>query len=140
LSGTLPNRERIQIVVPPGTTEGTVSVTSRKPSMVDKSLVELEEEGSFSEAREAAEGLSEVDRELLELRRRGLIRQFLELAVVARKNVLLGGATGSGKTTVMKSLAKCIPHSERVITIEDAHELFMSDHPNKVHLFYRSGK
>src|SRR5699024_5204240 len=41
LSGTLPNRERIQIVVPPGTTEGTVSVTIRKPSMVDKSLVEL---------------------------------------------------------------------------------------------------
>lgn len=140
LSGTLPNRERVQIVVPPATTEGTVSITIRKPSMVDKTLEELEAEGSFSDAREATDGLSDVDRELLDLRRRGLIRQFLELAVVSRKNILLGGATGSGKTTVMKSLAKCIPHSERVITIEDAHELFMADHPNKVHLFYRSGK
>ena len=140
LSGTLPNRERVQIVVPPATTEGTVSITIRKPSMVDKTLEELEAEGSFSGAREATDGLSDVDRELLDLRRRGLIRQFLELAVVSRKNILLGGATGSGKTTVMKSLAKCIPHSERVITIEDAHELFMADHPNKVHLFYRSGK
>lgn len=137
LSGTLPDRERVQVVIPPACSEGTVSITIRKPSMVDKSLEELEAEGSFEGAAIAVDGLTAVDRELLELRDAGRVREFLKLAVQSRKNVLLAGATGSGKTTVMKSLTRCIPHSERVITIEDAHELFMTGFPNKVHLFYR---
>ena len=138
LSGTLPDRERVQVVIPPACSEGTVSITIRKPSMVDKTLLELEEEGSFADAAIAVDGLTAVDRELLALGDARKVREFLELAVKSRKNVLLAGATGSGKTTVMKSLTRCIPHSERVITIEDAHELFMVGFPNKVHLFYRA--
>lgn len=139
LSGTLPDRERVQVVMPPACSEGTISITIRKPSMINKTLAELEAEGSFDGAEMASPGLSDVDRQLLTLlkERKRPGREFLELAVRSHKNILLAGATGSGKTTVMKSLAAVIPHSERVITIEDAHELFMEDHPNKVHLFYR---
>lgn len=139
LSGVLPSRERVQVVIPPACSDGTVSITIRKPSQVDKSLEELEAEGSFKHAAIAAEGLQPVDHELLKLRDEGRIREFLDLAVRAKKNILIGGATGSGKTTVMKSLAARIPHTDRVITIEDAHELFMTGFPNKVHLFFRSG-
>lgn len=138
LSGTLPDRERVQLAMPPATTAGTISITIRKPSMVEKSLEELEQEGSFAGARTAKEGLTDADHQLVQLRDEGRILEFLDLAVQSRKNILLAGATGSGKTTVMRALVARIPHSERVITIEDAHELFMEGHPNKVHLFYRT--
>lgn len=138
LSGTLPDRERVQVVMPPACTDNTISITIRKPSLVDKTLEELEAEGSFRDAAVAVDGVGEVDRQLLDLLSQRRMREFLDLAVRSHKNILLAGATGSGKTTVMKSLAARIPHSERVITIEDAHELFLNGFPNKVHLFYRS--
>lgn len=49
--------------------------------------------------------------------------QFLEICVVGRKNVIVSGGTGSGKTTLLNILSNFIPHSERIITIEDAAEL-----------------
>ena len=48
---------------------------------------------------------------------------FLEQAVMGRKNILISGGTGSGKTTFLGSLAEAIPANERIITIEDAAEL-----------------
>lgn len=44
-------------------------------------------------------------------------------AVVARRNILVTGGTGSGKTTTLAALCAAIGHAERVITIEDAAEL-----------------
>lgn len=137
LSGTLPDRERVQVVMPPACSEGTVSFTIRKPSMIDKTLAELDAEGSFAGAALASPSLSDSDRQMVQLLKQKRMPDFLALAVRSHKNILLAGATGSGKTTVMKSLAGEIPHSERVITIEDAHELFLTGHPNKVHLFFR---
>jgi pilus assembly protein CpaF len=49
--------------------------------------------------------------------------QFLEVCVVARKNVIVSGGTGSGKTTLLNILSNFIPYSERIITVEDAAEL-----------------
>jgi pilus assembly protein CpaF len=49
--------------------------------------------------------------------------QFLEICVVARKNVIVSGGTGSGKTTLLNILSNFIPYSERIITVEDAAEL-----------------
>ena len=60
----------------------------------------------------------------------------MRLAVAARKNILVSGPTGSGKTTWTKALIREIPRDERLITIEDAKELVLDRHPNHVRLFY----
>jgi pilus assembly protein CpaF len=49
--------------------------------------------------------------------------RFLEVCVVARKNIIVSGGTGSGKTTLLNILSNFIPAGERVITVEDAAEL-----------------
>jgi pilus assembly protein CpaF len=48
---------------------------------------------------------------------------FLEAAVKSRKNILVSGGTGSGKTTFLNILSEYIPERERIVTIEDAAEL-----------------
>jgi len=51
------------------------------------------------------------------------VASFLETCVLARKNIVISGGTGSGKTTTLNVLSGFIPESERIITIEDAAEL-----------------
>jgi pilus assembly protein CpaF len=49
--------------------------------------------------------------------------QFLQAAILARKNIVISGGTGSGKTTLLNILSSYIPEDERVVTIEDSAEL-----------------
>ncbi|GGK65869.1 type II secretion system protein E [Amphritea balenae] len=49
--------------------------------------------------------------------------KFLEICVKHRKNIIVCGGTGSGKTTFLNALSDCIPASDRIVTIEDAAEL-----------------
>jgi pilus assembly protein CpaF len=48
---------------------------------------------------------------------------FLRLCVLHRKNMIVAGGTGSGKTTFLNVLSNFIPDGERIVTIEDAAEL-----------------
>ncbi|HNS71497.1 MAG TPA: ATPase, T2SS/T4P/T4SS family [bacterium] len=57
------------------------------------------------------------------------IAEFLKGSVVARKNILVSGGTGSGKTTFLNILSHNIPEHERIITIEDSAELKL----NQIH-------
>jgi pilus assembly protein CpaF len=52
--------------------------------------------------------------------------EFLRACVEARLNVFLSGGTGSGKTTTLNVLSSFIPNDERIVTIEDAAELQLS--------------
>lgn len=49
--------------------------------------------------------------------------EFLGGCVEARRNMLISGGTGSGKTTFLNLMSGYIPHDERIATIEDAAEL-----------------
>ncbi|MBV8717611.1 MAG: CpaF family protein [Chloroflexi bacterium] len=48
---------------------------------------------------------------------------FLGACVRSRANILVSGGTGTGKTTLLNLLSSYIPHSERIVTIEDPAEL-----------------
>ena len=50
---------------------------------------------------------------------------FLDAVVRGRKNVLISGGTGSGKSTILGALAEAIPDRERIVTIEDSAELIL---------------
>lgn len=139
VSSVLPNGERAQVVVPPAVEEGFVSITIRKASGVSWGIDEFDQAGLFSEVR--ARGLhQEVDDELLRFRSDGDWKAFFQLAVESRKNILISGATGSGKTSFAKGLIRLIPDYERVLTIEDTRELVVPQR-NRVHMMYaKDGK
>lgn len=58
---------------------------------------------------------------------------FFRYAVMAKANIVVCGAAGSGKTTFQRFLASFIPAHERIIVIEDTREL-QPDHPHVVSL------
>ena len=51
---------------------------------------------------------------------------FLKYAVENKRNVVVSGGTGSGKTTLLNVLSNFVPDSDRILTIEDAAELKLS--------------
>jgi len=51
---------------------------------------------------------------------------FLDACIKSRRNIIISGGTGSGKTTLLNILSEFIPETERIITIEDAAELKLS--------------
>lgn len=138
VSLTFPTGQRAQFVIPPACEAGSVSITIRLPSKQLKTLEQYQRDGFFDEIVEVNHGLGEHDSELLELRAARRYADFFRKAVLNKKNIVVSGATGSGKTTFMKSLVNHIPADERLVTIEDARELFI-EQPNVVHLLYSKG-
>jgi type IV secretion system protein VirB11 len=138
LSASMPDGSRIQLVMPPAVSENCYSLTLRRPSFVTRKIGDFTTAGLFARVRPMQSALNEVDERLLELRKERNYEQFLRLAVQSRRNIVVAGATGSGKTTFMKGLVHEIPKDERIITIEDVRELFLP-HENCVHLLYSKG-
>ncbi|MEV4345640.1 CpaF family protein [Actinoplanes sp. NPDC049596] len=96
----LPDGSRVNAIVPPIAIDGS-SLTIRKFSSVPLTVGDLMSYGTLTRA--AAE--------------------FLDVCVRGRRNILVSGGTGSGKTTILNILSGFIPVDERVVTIEDAAEL-----------------
>ncbi|MCB0307918.1 MAG: CpaF family protein [Bdellovibrionales bacterium] len=96
----LPDGSRFNAIIPPISLNGPV-VTIRKFSKHLHSIEQLIELNSLS--KECA--------------------RFLGLCVLKKKNILIAGGTGTGKTTMLNMLSSFIPPNERIITIEDAAEL-----------------
>jgi type IV secretion system protein VirB11 len=139
LSAALPTGERIQLVLPPATTPGCVAITIRKPASTVWTVAEMGRAGVFRHTRRSCDELDSQEQHLLELLASHDYEAFLSRAVKAKKNIVVSGATGSGKTTFTKALIREIPAEERLITIEDANELDLASHPNHVRLYYSKG-
>lgn len=132
-STVLPQGERCQIVLPPAAER--LSLTLRKPSSVSLDLDAFARSGLFDAVALATDDLSVEESDLLRLRDAGDWPAFFRRAVESRRNILISGATGSGKTTFAKGLVRLIPPDERLLTIEDARELVVP-HRNAVHMLY----
>jgi len=145
MSLRLPDGERGQVSRPPAVIDGTLSLNIRKHSSVVKTLDALQAEGAFDNWVDVSDPpadsalLSPQDQALLKLKSQRQMREFLERAIQYCRNVIVAGKTGSGKTTFARSLIECVPLSERILTIEDVHELFLPNHPNRVSMIYGSG-
>lgn len=61
------------------------------------------------------------------------VYDFLEVIIKSKYNIMIGGGTSSGKTTLLGALTNFIDKSERIITIEDSRELKI-DLPNLISL------
>jgi type IV secretion system protein VirB11 len=134
----LPGGERLQICMPPSVPAGTMSMTIRKPGSSVSPLASVTgryQTGRWNKWEGRRETVMRDYGELLALYDAGDLHAFLEKAVKAKLTILLCGATGSGKTTMSKTLIGAIPPEERLITIEDTLELVIPQ-PNHVRLLY----
>ena len=102
----LPDGSRVNVIIPPLSLSGPL-LTIRKFSQKRLMLDDLVRLGTLSEQA----------------------LEFLTSCVKAELNLLISGGTGSGKTTLLNALSSAVPNSDRVVTIEDAAELQLSqDH------------
>jgi pilus assembly protein CpaF len=99
----LPDGSRINAIIAPLSLSGPL-LTIRKFDQSRFSLDELIQIGTLS--TEAAD--------------------FLTRCIRADLNILISGGTGSGKTTLLNALSAAVPDSDRIITIEEAAELQLS--------------
>jgi type IV secretion system protein VirB11 len=142
VSAVLPDGQRVQVLIPPATLPNTVSMTVRRPPTKVWTLAELEKAELFRYSRAVGPRRSRFEghEALLMLFGERKWAEFLRLAVTLRMNIVISGATGSGKTSLARALLACIPAHERVVTGEDTHELVNLPHRNKVHLLYPQDK
>ncbi len=134
LSGSLPTGERVQFVMNPACENNKLVCSIRRHQMRDMSLVDFNNAGAFTEIVTDAPK-STADDQLKVLYHNKDILGFLRLAIEVKKNILISGGTGTGKTTFLNACLKWIPENERVITVEDTREVVVHQ-PNAVHLLF----
>ena len=137
----LPRGERLQVCLPPAVPAGTASLTIRRPGTSVNALDTVNSRyhtSRWNRWEERKTSQNERDSEVLKFFDEGEIEPFLKACVTNRLTMLLCGATGSGKTTMSKTLIASIPAHERLITIEDTLELVIP-HENHVRLLYSKG-
>ena len=138
LSATLPNGYRIQVVFPPACEPGCVAMSIRKGSGIQLTLEDYDKMGAFA-ATVTQEAEDPNNAILSDFIKNNQIREFLQKAILCKKNIIISGGTSTGKTTFTNAALLSIPREERLITVEDAREIQLPQHPNKVHLLASKG-
>ncbi|MDB5848225.1 MAG: type secretion system protein VirB11 [Rhodoferax sp.] len=131
---------RLQVVLPPCVEAGKPSLTIRRGSSFSPTIAHLASGGLFTKTRGRRRDGNAADSDLVRLYHAGDWHAFFEVAVRAKKTIVLAGETASGKTTLAKALIDSIPLHERLITIEDTPEWTNLPHPNRVALYYDKNK
>ena len=108
LDSRLPDGSRVAAVIPPCSIHG-VTLTIRKFNSRHFTIEDLERIGSLEAS---------------------LVRQ-LQTYVETRRNILISGGTGTGKTTLLNALGRFIPGDDRILLIEDTSEIQL-EKPNLV--------
>ena len=138
LSATLPAGYRIQVVFPPACENHTVIMSIRKKSSLSWTLEDYDKMGAF--ANTAIEKVVDENNIILsKLLKANRIKDFLYQAILTKKNIIISGGTSTGKTTFTNACLRAIPKVERLITVEDAREIDLEQHPNRVHLLASKG-
>ncbi len=120
-STSLPGGARCQIVLPPAASDVTLAI--RRPMGRTPDLGSLIDGGLFAHTMTVTDP---IEARLDALRRASDWQGFFWRAVQSRRTILISGATGSGKTTFARALCTYIPDEERIVSIEDARELELS--------------
>ena len=110
MDARLPDGSRVHAVIPPSARRGTY-LTIRKFKKDLYGLENFVEMGSLSESA----------------------LEFLKVCVKLRKNIIVAGGTGTGKTTFLNALSTAIPEDERIVVIEDSSELRLAQ-PHSLYL------
>ena len=143
LSASLFDGSRIQCIHPP--TAKSAAFAIRRQVVKNFTLDDYSRQDFYRSVKPAAlvvEGirdLPEKDAELLELYAKGQWEAFIHSAIKNRKNIVMSGGTSTGKTTFLNACLREIDLNERIITLEDVHEVQIP-HPNKVQLFASKGE
>lgn len=106
----LPDGSRVNAIIPPLALNGP-SISIRKFTRNHLSAEEMIRSGSLTQA----------------------CLDTLIKAVETRRNIIISGGTGTGKTTMLNLISQYIPREERILTIEDSAELVLN-HPHVVSL------
>jgi type IV secretion system protein VirB11 len=140
LSASLPTGERIQMVLPPAT-RGPVALAIRKHVLTDLSLADYVKTGAMDHTFGAGGNTPPMDKDVALKRSlaKGDVAAFLKLAVAQRRNIVVSGGTGTGKTTFLNALLKEVSLEERLVLIEDAAEIRLV-HENAIGLVAVKGE
>jgi len=110
LDARLPDGSRVCAIYPPAARRG-ICVSIRRFPKQRLTVGELVKVGALTEG----------------------CRQFLESCVLVKRNIMVAGGTGSGKTSLLNALSSFVPHDERVVVIEDSSEVQLQQ-PHAVYL------
>ena len=150
LSAYLPHGERIEMTMPPACANDRLLLNLRKHGAAAYPLQDYVDRKYFTKTKHItsfhlkpadrdhlSQFLSEEQMELWNLAGAGDWQAFLTKAVLYKMNIVIAGATGSGKTSFVRSLVEIIPGYERLLTVEDTPEMPLPNHPNSQALFYK---
>lgn len=111
-----PSRPQLNLQLPDGSRLFAIAWVCDRPALAIRRHRYLR-----TTLQEMTEHLGAIDRGLW---------SFLAAAVKARKQLMIAGATGAGKTTMLRALASEIPPEERIVTIETELELGLNRFPD----------
>ncbi|MEM9243686.1 MAG: P-type DNA transfer ATPase VirB11 [Pseudomonadota bacterium] len=144
LSGNLFDGSRVQLVMPPVSRYPCLSI--RRKVMRRVSLEDYCAQKFFSAVKKASligkatiDDLSDDDRILYQCYQEGRWAEFIQQAIVSKKNIVISGGTSSGKTTFLNACLQAVEPEARLLILEDTREVDLT-HANHLALLATKGE